>query len=691
MSDNLIHKTFANCLILEKIGQGGMGIVYKAHHISLNKVVCVKILSKELEADPRNIEFFLREAEISKQLDHPNTIHVYDYGKEKDNYYIIMSYVEGKSLEDLVKEKNVLPVDMACDIMIGVFEGLEHAHSKNIIHRDIKPSNIIITKDGIPRIIDFGLARRVIEEKQLTITGEMIGTAYFMSPEQCLGKQVDKRADLYSTGATFFYILTGKYPFDGKSAIEVINKHVNEPLPNLFLIKPELPIWLVKMIEKLMRKNPEERYQSAKEVVEELKKYKEKDYKNVLNLDENEITLEEIAEKQELSSKDLSKTLRIKPEYEEVKEIGIDIEKEKTVLKREDQVLVDEKKKQIENENLVLNQNIKKFQPFSFHYLSKFVFHLFFSFFSFIFIMVFSTYISSHDLISLIKSNPSSIIFLLLSLIFIFLAQLKVKLHYPLSYFFLVILMFLTSFFTSSFETNILGIVDRVIYSIKTLSIRNENLFILSFFTLVSSAILFSYKDNIKTRIFSAILFFISLFLTGYSINYNIIGNFKLFYILIILGVISSLSIVFYFKRNFIILLFLLLSFLYLYIVKADYIDKNVDIRYQIELKKYEQEKEKIIESTREKFYLSLAETSSYDFGDVEKKLIEEIKKNLLTLKKPSKEEVKYLLQKEYISKALKYMFEIYRKNSFLSILIIWFTLNFIILLSILKKEEYES
>lgn len=231
--NNLIRKTFAGCLILEKIGQGGMGVVYKAHHIKLNKVVCVKILAKELEADPRNIDFFLREAEISKQLDHPNTIHVYDYGKEKDNYYIVMSYVEGKSLDKIVAEKKFLDVKEASDIMLGVFEGLAHAHSKNIIHRDIKPSNIIFTKDGVPRIIDFGLARRVVEEKQLTITGEMIGTAYFMSPEQCRGIKVDHRTDLYSAGATYFYLLTGKYPFDGKSAIDVINKHVSEPLPNL--------------------------------------------------------------------------------------------------------------------------------------------------------------------------------------------------------------------------------------------------------------------------------------------------------------------------------------------------------------------------------------------------------------------------------------------------------------------------
>ncbi|MGC8867950.1 MAG: serine/threonine protein kinase, partial [Elusimicrobiales bacterium] len=113
MTDDLIRKTFAGCLVLEKIGQGGMGVVYKAHHITLNKIVCIKLLPKELEADKRNIDFFLREAEISKQLDHPNTVHVYDYGRERDRYYIVMSYVEGKSLEVIVKEKGYLGVEEA--------------------------------------------------------------------------------------------------------------------------------------------------------------------------------------------------------------------------------------------------------------------------------------------------------------------------------------------------------------------------------------------------------------------------------------------------------------------------------------------------------------------------------------------------------------------------------------------------
>ena len=184
-----------------------------------------------------------------------------------------MSYVEGKSLQDIVAEKGPMPVKEATDIMIGILEGLGHAHSKTVIHRDIKPANILIGLDGVPRIVDFGLARSISEEKQLTMAGEMVGTAYFMSPEQGLAGQVDARADLYAAGATYFYILTGKYPFDGKSSIEVIHKHIGEPVPNVIMINPDVPLWASRVIERLMRKKPEERYQTAGEVIEEFAKH----------------------------------------------------------------------------------------------------------------------------------------------------------------------------------------------------------------------------------------------------------------------------------------------------------------------------------------------------------------------------------------------------------------------------------
>jgi serine/threonine protein kinase len=264
---------FAGCRIISKLGQGGMGTVYKAHQETLDKFVCVKLLSPELAREQRNIEFFLREARSAAKLDHPNIVHVYNFGQENGSYFIVMSYVEGKSLQDLVAEKGPLPVEDATKIIIGVLDGLAHAHSKSVIHRDIKPANILVGADNIPHIVDFGLARSISEEKQLTMAGEMVGTAYFMSPEQGLAGTVDNRADLYAAGATYFYILTGKYPFDGKSSIEVIHKHIGEPVPNVILLRPDIPLWASRVIERLMRKKPEDRYQKAEEVISDLNKY----------------------------------------------------------------------------------------------------------------------------------------------------------------------------------------------------------------------------------------------------------------------------------------------------------------------------------------------------------------------------------------------------------------------------------
>ncbi len=288
---------FAGCKIERKIGQGGMGSVYKAHFLSLDKSVCVKILAKNLAADQRNVEFFLREARSAAKLEHPNIVQVYNFGQENGLYYIIMSYINGTPLDIIVKQKGALSVEEARDIIIPVLKALKHAHEKTIIHRDIKPSNILIDEKGEPRIVDFGLARSINEEKQLTIAGEMVGTAYFMSPEQGLAAKVDHRADLYSVGATFFYLLTGKYPYEGETSIEVIHKHISAPLPNIFLLLPEAPIWVPKVLQKLMAKKPEERYQTAEEVIKELEKYKDPEQAKSLYNAERTLEIPEVETK----------------------------------------------------------------------------------------------------------------------------------------------------------------------------------------------------------------------------------------------------------------------------------------------------------------------------------------------------------------------------------------------------------
>lgn len=682
MNDSLIRKNFANCLILEKIGQGGMGIVYKAHHISLNKVVCVKILAKELEADPRNIDFFLREAEISKQLDHPNTVHVYDFGKEKDNYYIVMSYVDGKSLEEIIKEKKFLSVQEASDIMIGVFEGLNHAHSKNIIHRDIKPSNIILTSQKIPRIIDFGLARRVVEEKQLTITGEMIGTAYFMSPEQGLGKKVDHRADLYAAGATYFYLLTGKYPFEGKSAIEVINKHINESIPNLYVLKPELPIWTVKIIEKLMKKNPEERYQSAKEVADDLAKYKQKNYENIILSNETEINLDELKKNQEM----LSATIRIKPQDKDKTIEGIEI-KPKTENKN-----ITEKDEKDANQPPAPKSKLQSTILFS---ITKSVYHIFYSFVSLSSFLLFSTYIiDGSNFVKSAISKPFSLLFLISGLVFLWLSAKTSKIKSPLSYFIIAISFILTAILGHSQKNPQTDYVsEKIIYLLKSVFVDKSNLFIISLGSVIISQISFNSFKSIKSKIISLFFFLISVYLAGLSITYLAGENSETqaVYAFVALAFFISIAQIFYFKKNLIFIFFLIIFSSQIYFARKDFVDNFAESKYQTEVSKYKKAREEIIIKTREKFYSNLENLeSSSVFSDIEEKAKQEIKQNLLTLKEPTMESIKLELEKEYFKNMTQKLYSKYIENFVLSALVLWILLNTVFISDIFRKEDYE-
>ena len=260
---NLIGQEISGCVILEKISQGGMGTVFKAKHKALDRIVCVKVLSPNLAKDKKTVGLFLTEARAVAELDHQNIVQVYNVGKEKGFYFIVMSFIDGEPLSNIVRKRPNLPIGFVVDTFIGVLKGLQAAHQKGIIHRDIKPSNILITKNLQPKIVDFGIAKKVDQEKGFTKTTELAGTAYFLSPEQAAGKEIDVRADLYSVGASMFYVLTGKYPFTGKNSMEIIQKHINSPLPDLNQYRKGISGWIIQAIQKLMAKNPDERFQSA--------------------------------------------------------------------------------------------------------------------------------------------------------------------------------------------------------------------------------------------------------------------------------------------------------------------------------------------------------------------------------------------------------------------------------------------
>lgn len=265
-AQSLVGKEISGCEILTKVAEGGMGAVFKARHKALNRIVCVKILSPSLANDKKAVTLFLTEARAIAELDHPNIVNVYNVGKEQGYYFIVMSFVEGQTLSAMLKKERVLPISRVLDLFDGVLKGLSVAHEKGIIHRDIKPSNILITPEGHPKIVDFGIAKKVDKEKGSTKTTELAGTAYFIAPEQALGKDIDTRSDLYSVGASMYYVLTGHFPYNGKNTIEIIQKHINEPVPDPSKLRPDLPGWLSLAIQKLMAKNPDDRFQTAKEV-----------------------------------------------------------------------------------------------------------------------------------------------------------------------------------------------------------------------------------------------------------------------------------------------------------------------------------------------------------------------------------------------------------------------------------------
>ena len=263
--ESLIGTDISGCEILQKVAEGGMGAVYKARHKALNRIVCVKILSPALANDKKAVELFLSEARAVAELDHPNIVNVYNVGKERGYYFIVMSFIEGQTLSIMLKRRKVLPINLVLDLFDGILKGLNVAHEKGIIHRDIKPSNILINNEMHPKIVDFGIAKKVDKDKGTTKTTELAGTAYFIAPEQALGRDLDTRADLYSIGASMYYVLTGQFPYNGKNTIDIIQKHINDPVPDPAKIRKDLPPWLAQAIQKLMSKDPAKRFQTAKE------------------------------------------------------------------------------------------------------------------------------------------------------------------------------------------------------------------------------------------------------------------------------------------------------------------------------------------------------------------------------------------------------------------------------------------
>ncbi len=256
--------------VTEKIGTGGMADVFKAQDETLGRTVAVKVMHRQYASDPSFVARFRQEAQSAANLSSPNIVNIYDWGQQEDTYYIVMEYVRGTDLKSLLEQRGPLPATKAADFGAQVCGALTEAHSYDIIHRDIKPQNLILTGGGTVKVTDFGIARA--GNTNMTQTGSVLGTAYYLSPEQAQGRPLTPASDLYSLGIVLYELTTGKLPFVGDTPVSTALKQVNEPPVPPRQIDPKIPASLEAVILKAMRKNPAERYQTAKEMKVDLRK-----------------------------------------------------------------------------------------------------------------------------------------------------------------------------------------------------------------------------------------------------------------------------------------------------------------------------------------------------------------------------------------------------------------------------------
>ena len=261
--------------VLDLIGQGGMGSVYLARQISMDRQVALKILSPQLAKDKKYLERFFREARMSAVLNSVHIVQGIDVGEAEGFYYFAMEYVEGPTLTEILRERGKLSEQDALRVVLQVAIGLEHAHDRGLVHRDIKPSNIIFSsQDRVVKLADLGLAKRYLERTgEMTETGAVVGTPYYMAPELARGEAVaDIRCDIYSLGATCYHMVTGKPPFDGRTPAEILLKHINEPLTPPDQVNLLLSTGTCEVIEKMMAKDPRDRYPSPRDVVADVRR-----------------------------------------------------------------------------------------------------------------------------------------------------------------------------------------------------------------------------------------------------------------------------------------------------------------------------------------------------------------------------------------------------------------------------------
>jgi serine/threonine-protein kinase len=259
--------------VLRKIGGGGMADVYLCEDLTLGRRVALKVLLSRFLDDPNFVERFRREAKAAAGLNHANLVSIYDWGEVDGTYFIVMEYVEGETLKDLVRRRGRLSGSEAVRISLQLLAALEFAHRTGIVHRDVKPQNVMLDRDGNAKVTDFGIARA--GDSGMTEAGSILGTAQYLAPEQAKGQRVDERSDLYSVGIVLYEMLTGAVPFKGDSAVTVALKHVNEMAAEPAQLVPGMPYALNQIVLKAIAKDPEQRYQTAEQFARDLRSAQE--------------------------------------------------------------------------------------------------------------------------------------------------------------------------------------------------------------------------------------------------------------------------------------------------------------------------------------------------------------------------------------------------------------------------------
>jgi serine/threonine-protein kinase len=259
--------------IVSELGRGGMGVVYKAREEALNRFVAIKVLTEQLTEDATFLQRFVREAQAAAALSHPNIVQIFFIGEDNGHPFFVMEYVTGRSLNHLLRDEGRIDNPRASQLILQAAHGLAAAHDQGIVHRDIKPANLILDERGIVKIADFGLALPADAETRLTASGMLVGTPGYLAPEQCRGEKVDNRTDIYALGVTFYLLLSGQAPFRGESPLALLRQILDEQPPDISTLNPNVDAETRRILEKMIAKDREQRYQNCHDLVSDLEDY----------------------------------------------------------------------------------------------------------------------------------------------------------------------------------------------------------------------------------------------------------------------------------------------------------------------------------------------------------------------------------------------------------------------------------